>query len=339
MPHLLLNNGVKFFYTDSGSTVHGQDYTTVVVVHGHSFHSGTFQKLSPLAALNRLRLVCVNRREYPGSSPYTAQELKVFNEGTDAERAVLLGQQGHDLALFVDGLIDVLPVTPAGGIMLVGWSIGTIFLLSLIASIATLPFEMRARLCPLVHTVVLLQSPSVALGLPIPQGLLIPHTDPRIPAEEKGSAFAKWVSSYFLHGDLTGHELEQLTYDKTDPSRPSTIEKLNPEEFLAITDFGPGDKYDSIIGLSPFRDLLFAQMNKALFDPEVRAAWGANFWNIYGDAEPWPMMYAAWFLEDCVDVRKAPELALTFQVIDGANHFLVWENPAQAMEILTGCRR
>ncbi|KAJ7444377.1 hypothetical protein B0H11DRAFT_2342791 [Mycena galericulata] len=194
---------------------------------------------------------------------------------------------------------------------------------TLVPAIATLPFETRARLCPLVHTVVLLQSPSVALGLPIPQGLLIPHTDPRIPAEEKGSTFAKWVSSYFLHGDLTGHELEQLTYDKTDPSRPSTIEKLNPEEFLAITDFGPGDKYDSIIGLSPFRNLLFAQMHKALFDPEVRAAWGANFWNIYGDAEPWPMMYAAWFLEEFVDVRKAPELALTFQVIDGANHF-VW---------------
>ncbi|KAJ7893943.1 hypothetical protein B0H14DRAFT_3662057, partial [Mycena olivaceomarginata] len=225
--------GVKFFYTDSGSTVHGQDYTTVVIVHGHSFHSGTFQKLSLLAESNRLRIVSVNRREYPGSSPYTAQELKVFNEGTDRDRAVLLEQQGRDLALFVDGLIVVLPVTPAGGIMLVRLSIGTIFLLSLIGSIATLPFETRARLCPLV-TVVLLQSPSLALGLPIPQGLLIPHTDPRIPAENKGSAFAKWVSSHFLHGDLSGHELEQLTYDNTDPSRPSTIEKLNPEEVLAI---------------------------------------------------------------------------------------------------------
>jgi hypothetical protein len=50
--------------------------------------TGTFQKLSLLAELNRLRIVCVNRREYPGSSPYTAQELKVLNEGTDAERVV-----------------------------------------------------------------------------------------------------------------------------------------------------------------------------------------------------------------------------------------------------------
>lgn len=82
----------------------------------------------------------------------------MFQEGTDAERAVLLEQQGYDLACFVDGIIHELGVLLPGGIMLVGWSLGTIFLLSLIACIENLPGEMKDRLSEFVHTVVLLRS-------------------------------------------------------------------------------------------------------------------------------------------------------------------------------------
>ncbi|KAJ7849292.1 hypothetical protein B0H13DRAFT_2361313 [Mycena leptocephala] len=74
MPSLTLESGVVFGYTDSGAVTGGGDYTTLVIIHGHTFHSGTFQRLNPLAQPNSLRIISVNRREYPGSSPYSAQD-------------------------------------------------------------------------------------------------------------------------------------------------------------------------------------------------------------------------------------------------------------------------
>lgn len=38
MPSHTLNNGVRFFYTDSGP-VDG-DYTTCLFIYGHTFHNG-----------------------------------------------------------------------------------------------------------------------------------------------------------------------------------------------------------------------------------------------------------------------------------------------------------
>jgi hypothetical protein len=41
MPSLVLENGVVFGYTDSGVVSAGDvDYTTLVIIHGHTFHSG-----------------------------------------------------------------------------------------------------------------------------------------------------------------------------------------------------------------------------------------------------------------------------------------------------------
>jgi hypothetical protein len=151
----------------------------------------------------------------------------------------------------------------------------------------------------------------------------VPHTDPDIPSEVRGPAFVKWVSSYFIHGDLSTHNLDHLTYNNTDPLKPSTIEALEPGVLVSIADLAPADKYDNIIGLPPFQGPVFAQTNKALFDPSLRGAWsGAKFWNLYGSAEPWNIIYAAWFLEDKSRAANTLELAINSKVIEGANHFV-----------------
>ncbi|KAF7324448.1 AB hydrolase-1 domain-containing protein [Mycena venus] len=329
MPSLTLKSGVVFGYTDSGA-VTGGDYTTLVIIHGHTFHSGTFQRLNPLAQPNSLRIISVNRREYPGSSPYSAQELTAFVEGTDAERASLLEQQGRDLAMFLDGLISGAVHTPNWWYCANRMVHGDF--------IQTLPTATQERLSSFVHTVVMLQSPSLALGIPIPSGWLIPHTDPNIAPESRGFAFAKWVSSYFIHGDLSSHDIDHLTYTNTDPSKSATIETLRPEDLFAMTDFAPAEKYDNIIGLPPFAGAVFKQTNKALFDPTVRAAWSqTRFWTVYGSAEPWTIIYGAWFLEDQSHEMNNPELAIEFKVIDGGNHFLVWEDPEKAINELKEC--
>ncbi|KAJ7066896.1 Alpha/Beta hydrolase protein [Mycena belliarum] len=338
MPSFTLHSGVEFFYTDSGNAIVGDNYTTFVIIHGHTFHSGTFKRLIPHAAANSLRIISVNRRCYPGSSSFSAEELSGFNQGTEVERATLLEQQGVDLALLLDGLIVELSIPQSGGIALIGWSMGAIFMLSLIASVSALPVPTKDRLSSFVRTVVLLQTPSLALGLPPPPGWLIPHTDPTIAPEARGAAFAKWVSSYFIHGDLSTRKLENLTYDNTDPRRLSTIEALTPEDLMDIADFSPGEKYDNIVGLSPFERPVFEQTRKALFDLAVRRAWsGAKFWNVYGSAEPWNIIHAAWFLEDQSRAADAPEVAIHFKIIDGINHFLVWEDPERAIQELKDC--
>ncbi|KAJ7124487.1 hypothetical protein C8R44DRAFT_703962 [Mycena epipterygia] len=339
MPSLTLQSGVKFFYTDSGAISDDSDeYATLVIIHGHTFHSGTFQRLNPFAEPNSLRIISVNRREYPGSSAYSAQELNAFVDGSETERDSLLEQQGRDLALFLDGLINELSLPKSGGIALIGWSLGTIFLLSLVASIETLPIATQDKLAGFVHTVVLLQPPSLALGLPTPVGWHIPHTDPDIAPEARGPAFARWISSYFIHGDLSTHNIDHLTYNNTDPLKMATIESLKPEELSSIADFTPGEKYDNIVGLAPFQGPVFKQTNKALFDPVVRGAWhNTRFWNVYGSAEPWNIIYAAWFLEDQSIAANTPELAINIKIIDGSNHFLVWEDPEKAIKELKEC--
>ncbi|KAF8156261.1 hypothetical protein K438DRAFT_1986851 [Mycena galopus ATCC 62051] len=315
MPSIVLKNGVVFGYTDSGAVVGGENYTTVVIIHGHTFHNGTFQRLNPLAQPNSLRIISVNRREYPGSSPYSAEELTVFVEGSDTERASLLEQQGRDLAMFLDGLIAELSIPETGRIALIGDAPHS---------------DPRATLFS--------ESPSLALGLPTPSGRLIPHTDPSIAPEARGPAFAKWVSSYFIHGDLSTHKIDQLTYNNTDAAKLSTIETLRPEEFLAITDFAPAEKYDNIVGLPSFADHVSKQTNKALFDSSIRGLWSkARFWTVYGTAEPWNIIYGGWFLEDQSRAMDSPKFVINSKVIDGSNHFLVWEDPAKAIEELKDC--
>ncbi|KAK7053764.1 AB hydrolase-1 domain-containing protein [Favolaschia claudopus] len=334
MPSLTLQNGVVFGYTDSGALTESTSYKTLVFIHGHTFHNGVFQRLNPVAKSNGLRVIAVNRREYPGSSSFSDEELAKFATGTDAERATLLEQQGRDLAMFLDGLItDHLPQT--GGVALVGWGMGNLFLMPLVACISTLPEATRKRLSSFVRSIIMMHAPSFAFALPTPSGKLIPPTDPKIPPEALGPALAKWVSGYFIHGDLSSHNVDNLTYHNYDPAKPSTVETLKPEEFLGMMDLAPGGKYDNIIGGPPFTAPLSKQTKKALFTKTVRDSWGsAHFWVVYGDAEPWNAIQAAWSLED---LAKESACEINFKVIKGINHFFVWENPEKALTELKEC--
>jgi pimeloyl-ACP methyl ester carboxylesterase len=262
----------------------------------------------------------------------------VFAEGSDAERACLLEQQGRDLAMFLDGLIAELSIPKSDGIALVGWSLGALFVLALIACIETLPTATQERLSSFVKNVVMLRSsptlfirlhpnlhiecPSLAFGVPSPPGRLIPYTDPDVAPEDRGPAFAKWVSSYFIHGDLSTHDIDHLTYNNTDPGKPPTIETLKQEELFAMTDFAPAERYDNIVALPPFADAVSKQTNKALFDSTIREAWsGARFWSLYGSAEPWIVIHGSWFLEDQSRAMD-PKFEIICKGIEGSNHFV-----------------
>lgn len=62
------------------------------------------------ASMHNLRLVAVNRRDYPGSSPFSARELdSLANVETQASAVQALGYQ---LATFVRGFIQEVGISP-----------------------------------------------------------------------------------------------------------------------------------------------------------------------------------------------------------------------------------
>lgn len=157
-----VSKDIKFTLTDSGPPPNTENYTTLLIVHGHTYHAGMssvlldfselkadldlFKKLGPLAKASAVRVICVNRREYNGSTPHTPEELRVYKAGGDEERTMLLSEEGRNLALCMDAVIQKCAIPAAGHVALVGWSLGNTFTMAVMASIASLPYDSKYRL-------------------------------------------------------------------------------------------------------------------------------------------------------------------------------------------------
>ena len=159
--------------------------------------------------------------------------------------------------------------------------------------------------------------PNQALGFPFPPGVDLHLKD--IPEEARGPAFAKWVSSYFKHGDLRSRDFSQLEQREGDPSKKPTTDTIPLEELLAITDFGPCAKCETVLVESEeFLSIYIKQTTKALFDPQIREGWGEHpVWFVYCEASIWNAHYTAWSLEKMVKTSE-----ISFKLIPGANHFV-----------------
>jgi len=173
------NSSLRFSYEVSGPL--GGLYTTLVMVHGTGFHSGKllwrpdgyalvfrrtnvmnvctgiFGPMIPFAAENRVRLILVNRRDYPGSTPFSDAELAELGSSDLETRAKALAQQGLDIGLFLAWLIREENIPPVvvdrdgkqqGGIALVAWSLAHTPLAGLLAHADALPADALRILDP-----------------------------------------------------------------------------------------------------------------------------------------------------------------------------------------------
>ncbi|KAJ7337015.1 hypothetical protein DFH08DRAFT_1018225 [Mycena albidolilacea] len=336
---------IQFFFSDTGAPGTGDEYTTFILVHGHSYHSGTssdtsavFQKLLPLAAARSVRIICLNRREYPGSTPHTTEELRVYASGSDQERTALVNEAGVNLAFALDGIIEQGRLPPA--VAVCGWSLGNTFVLAAMASISSLPPETQKRLQSSIKTIIMWDPPLQALGITKPPQSYLPLHDKELAPAERGPAFRKWVESYFVHGDLSTRDPAQLNFRHPDPSRKHTYADIPPAEMLDIFDPSVGDKCDTILSEPPFAGVLSAMVDKALFDPETRASWkGVKVSCFYAKEGPGNMHFGVWDLE-----RRAEEAggstSITFRPpIEGANHFVMWEDPSLTLDELIACTK
>lgn len=284
----------------------------------------------------------MNRRDYAGTTPFSPEDVKIAQNGSDSERAAFLHEQGVDLALFVDSLIQKCSI-PQQGIALVAWSLGNVFMLSLLASITTLPVETQRRLKAYVKMAILWGTfhalpfscfhlilhlsedpPSQALGIESPADSYVPLYDEDLAPEARGPAFGTWAASYWIHGDLSNHDPAQFNYRNPDPSKKATTDAMTPEELFSLADFVPGGRTETILTEPPFAAVLNAQTQKALFSTDIREAWSeTKFLHLLGTANTWNIHLSQWALQDKTkaDALQIPPL-ISFEVYEGANHFV-----------------
>lgn len=118
----------------------------------------------PLAAAACLRFVAVNRRGYPGSTPYSADEQALLESDDPKSHAVFRRKQGLAIAHAVLEILDdpklALPAAEGVKLGVLGYSTGTWFVLALLAVLddpELLPAE-RAKLAARVTHPILLGS-------------------------------------------------------------------------------------------------------------------------------------------------------------------------------------
>jgi hypothetical protein len=109
-----------------------------------------FQRLQPFAAQYNTRLILVNRRDYPGSEPYTDTEraqLAAAKTAPDAEAVSLfedyMRDRAHEVFDFLGAFVKQECIPPrqahSGGIVLCTWSFGATLMTALLANLASLP--------------------------------------------------------------------------------------------------------------------------------------------------------------------------------------------------------
>ena len=114
-----------------------------------------FSRMIPFAAQHNIRLVALNRRDYPGSSPLSSDELIRLDSSDVLIRTAALRTLGGEIGAFLAWFVrthDLPPVVThvdgrrTGGIVLVAWSLAHTVTCSLLACPGALSETTRSAL-------------------------------------------------------------------------------------------------------------------------------------------------------------------------------------------------
>ncbi|EPQ57249.1 hypothetical protein GLOTRDRAFT_73909 [Gloeophyllum trabeum ATCC 11539] len=339
----LTSKGIQFYFEDSG-VPSAETYTTLVIIHGTSYHSSIFHKLVPLGVERKLRIVLLNRRDYPGSTFTTPEEIAKIQSARDEDQAQILRELGLELAAFLAWYIRQASIPPLGeegapgGLTVLGWSSANATGLSAIANLDLAPDEDKELFRTYLRAYISYDAPMYVYGYPVLTDVYHPLRDPSIEDfQERIKRFNVWVSSYYQHPDLTSRSFQGLSQrppeDPPSDKRP-TFYRFTPSELEAVT----------------FPDALTRGEGGLRFmSPAVYKENARKIWYDEGLASMFPrlkvkliyckesmveMVWAAWKMED--DVRGYVEKGgkgrgLEVQAMDG-NHFAHWDRPAETME-------
>ncbi|KDQ57501.1 hypothetical protein JAAARDRAFT_47456 [Jaapia argillacea MUCL 33604] len=348
MPVATINEkGTQFFYEDSGIPAGSSVYTTVVILHGTSYHLGTFRRLIPYAAQHNLRLVLVNRRDYPGSSPTSPDELGKLASPDKDVQAEGMKDMGLEIAAFLEWYIknqDVPRLSrsrvegehDSGGVSLLAWSSGNATSLPMLAHVDKLSEESKTFLAGYLRTFVIYDAPLYVLGIPDPPNLYHPLKDQSRPMEDRIPIFNTWVSSYYSHPSLSSRSLSGLSqYPPPNPlpSKIPTAARISPTEMSEITYPQAVLRAESFVRyLNP--QVYHENMRRCVCDEEVGSVLGE--WKVVQIWCKESILETAWGafeVERMVEeYKKSGGKGREYEVreMDG-NHFAHWDQPEETM--------
>ncbi|KAL1747636.1 Alpha/Beta hydrolase protein [Schizophyllum fasciatum] len=319
--------GTRFKAIDNGAPAKG-DYLTLVFLHGWGMPSaaGIAHRIAEQAHAEGVRFVGINRRGYAGSTPYSPEEVRVFDEGSSDERSVLYRHEGRHYAYLLDALIKDQTIGK-GGAALIAWSAGNAYLSATIDAINDVPGEVRERLSAAMKAFIYYDPPPEALAIPRPQ-LYTPATDESIPPADRWRVHLEWFASYLNH-DLAARNEAGLAL-RPDPSRtPSDKVDRFYEDLCEMSGAIPGDA--NIVG-PDFAPYVRAARDSAFFKEATFKAWGEpKISYVWAGASVWMMVFGAWAMEDLVKKNNPPG-EISFRVIPQGNHYSLFDQPKETLQ-------
>ncbi|KZT68307.1 alpha/beta-hydrolase [Daedalea quercina L-15889] len=249
------DQGTHYYYEDTGAPPGSADYTTLVLIHGALIHGASFRTLFPFAPQHNCRLVTLNMRDYPGSTPYTNAELAAMRGPDRDGQRTQLHKRGLEISAFIMWFIRKENIPPfklvgekaSGGISILGWSWGNTMTLSFVARARELPKEDQEFLETYMRTLVIYElSPHSSLSsTSCFDETHNPMRDQTLTGEQQAAAFLLWVSGYYAHSPLLLDSLASLNREEAEvllatervtnppPQQVPTVQRLTAEEKAA----------------------------------------------------------------------------------------------------------
>ncbi|KAL5531561.1 hypothetical protein ACEPAG_4438 [Sanghuangporus baumii] len=325
------DQGHSLYYEDTGSPSNARGiYTTFMIVHGTGFHGQIFRRLLPFAPQHNIRLVFINRRDYPRSSPYINEDLEKISANDAGMNNEFAKARASEFARFIKTFIEKENIPKAssdwkrGGIVLMAWSSGNAYTLPLLSYADSIPEDTRLFIEPYLRSLILFDMPRWIVGVP---QLPDPLRDDSLSEEERVQRFNIWVSSYYSHKSLTSRNIIDLErVADNDPSiRKSTFEALTREE-IKETAYAPPSMGSELAFRNGSPAIYVERVRCALFDDELAKYWprfGVDV--VWGEKSIWVVVDATWELQKArekADKEGIVGRPLRFFMIPGANHFV-----------------
>ncbi|TCD61717.1 hypothetical protein EIP91_008026 [Steccherinum ochraceum] len=331
------------------------DYLTLVMVHGYAWHAGIFKRLLPFASKHNTRIVLINRRDYPGSEPFTTDDLAKLNL-VEGLREFMKDRAKEVYVLLMES-IKTGRVSPKGGIVLGAWSWGTQFTTALLAHAASLPAENGIDVVSNIRFVVhlgalhtskkLLSStdstlsdmPSHFMGYPPKKEFWMPLFDMSLDPNERVRLFARWVTGHFMHGE-TADEIVPSDYSA---DIPPTLDTMTPEDLestLCIAPGAPGASDDVLVRVIMQTGVCVDLKRAAFFDIDPSSDWAkVKLRMIFADRSTWAEFWAAEGMR--LEIEKAEKEGKPHRDIEivrfrNVNHYACWDHPERTLVMLLG---
>ncbi|KAI0052195.1 hypothetical protein FA95DRAFT_1586852 [Auriscalpium vulgare] len=345
------DKGTYLYYEDTGPLE--RPYTTYILVHGTAVHGAIFHRLLPFAQSKKLRLVLVNRRDYPGSSPITDEELAPITppNATNDTQAAFVRSRGVEIAEFLARFIrekDVPPVQHVdgrtiGGLALIGWSSANGTLAGMFGNLDAVRTEARETVGPYLRNYIHFDGPRWALGFPHLEPFSRPFANPDLTDDDRMVVFGEWVSAYYQHPFLSRASYARVPSDLTSdipanppPDKVATFARMSQEEKDGV--LSRYALFHSEMRVRAIDPAVFKRnMLRAFFgDDGALMAWRDTRVQFLQCSESlWETMSVMWEVESEYQRRRQAGdrkgRSMEFHLMRDANHIPMWDQPERLL--------